>query len=163
MLEQTLQGGGGGGDAKEAASLRTPEPPNPSIVDDPLVEGPVDCRDDILDLDGEGLNRPCENQLETSQVDRRSCGCVVAFGLKLLSLDITQTVRWRWPSQKIRGADGSACILKATDLDATHIYQGIQMNTVMTFISPGDSHSRSSRISLTLRCLSLTVSLIDCL
>ena len=71
MLEQTLQGGGGGGDAKEAASLCTPEPFNPSIVDGPLVEGPVDCRDDIIDLDGEGLNRPCENQLETSLVDCR--------------------------------------------------------------------------------------------
>ena len=47
VLEQTLQGGGGGGDAKEAASLRTPEPLNPSMVDGPLVDGPVDCRDDI--------------------------------------------------------------------------------------------------------------------
>ena len=66
VLEQTLQGGGGGGDSKEAASLRTPEPLNPSIVDGPLVEGSVDCREYIFDLDGEGLNRPCQNQLETS-------------------------------------------------------------------------------------------------
>ena len=48
------------------ASLRTPKPFDPDTVNGPLVEStaPVECQDDILDLEGEGLDWPCKIQLK---------------------------------------------------------------------------------------------------
>ena len=38
VLEEALQGGGGGGDAKDAARVRTPDPLHPGIADAPSVK-----------------------------------------------------------------------------------------------------------------------------
>ena len=81
VLQEALQGGGGGGDAEDAARVCATEPLHSNVLDGSPVEGPVDCRDDILDHEGGDPGGPCENQLETALVDRWSWRCCLLGAL----------------------------------------------------------------------------------
>ena len=50
MLQEALEGGGGGCDAKDAMSLRTADSLNPGVADAHTIEGPVDPGCDVLGL-----------------------------------------------------------------------------------------------------------------
>ena len=71
MLEKVLQGGVGGGGAKDSAGIRAPDPLDSDAAGALFVEGPVDQGHDVLNLITGQLRVLVVNELKASLVHRR--------------------------------------------------------------------------------------------
>ena len=71
VLEEILQGGGGGSGAKDSAGVRTPDPVDSDAEDALFVEGPVDRRRDVCDFVVAELRALVVHELAAPLIHRR--------------------------------------------------------------------------------------------